>query len=99
MLLAQKHLCQRTALFGKGTYFSDDLSVCLSFSPQSAKAPFSRLGENVSCICVCEVAQHPHIKVCRGDYACMCVCVFITKAFFVCCVLIVFKQLNYSRRL
>eukprot|EP00056_Hartaetosiga_gracilis_P007581 m.110035 g.110035 ORF g.110035 m.110035 type:complete len:92 (+) comp12741_c4_seq2:49-324(+) len=62
MLLAQKHLCQRTALFGKGTYFSDDLSVCLSFSPQSAKAPFSRLGENVSCICVCEVAQHPHIK-------------------------------------
>ncbi|XP_059614321.1 protein mono-ADP-ribosyltransferase PARP16-like [Phlebotomus argentipes] len=59
--LAQ-HLNKRSA-FGEGIYLSSDLSVSISYSPSEATWTHSRLGKSISCVALCEYAEHPtHVK-------------------------------------
>eukprot|EP00049_Salpingoeca_infusionum_P006004 m.100220 g.100220 ORF g.100220 m.100220 type:complete len:247 (+) comp13162_c0_seq1:601-1341(+) len=52
----------RTQLFGPGTYCSTDLSVCTNFAPTLVLPWQRQLGQRISCICVCEIVNHPEVK-------------------------------------
>ena len=50
-----------TSAFGKGTYLSSDLGVCMNWSPSGHLWPASSLPHTASCVAVCEVVRHPSI--------------------------------------
>lgn len=54
----------KNALFGKGTYLSQEPSMCLHYSPACATWDKSLLGQRMSCVLVCETINDPqHVKV------------------------------------
>eukprot|EP00045_Choanoeca_perplexa_P000627 m.15225 g.15225 ORF g.15225 m.15225 type:complete len:317 (+) comp10433_c0_seq6:64-1014(+) len=58
----------RTSLYGKGTYLSNDVTLCRNYSKASPCRPSSQLGQRMSVIGVCEIAKHPGVKF-AGDTA------------------------------
>ncbi|XP_028399236.1 protein mono-ADP-ribosyltransferase PARP16-like [Dendronephthya gigantea] len=52
----------KTSLFGEGTYLSSDLNVSILYSKFGEGWKHSRLGNNLSCIAVCEIIDHPDVK-------------------------------------
>ncbi|XP_011494163.1 PREDICTED: mono [ADP-ribose] polymerase PARP16 [Ceratosolen solmsi marchali] len=60
----QQHLCKES-LFGKGIYLSSELAVSLPYSPVGYGWGGSLLGSDMSCVALCEVINHPDVKL--GD--------------------------------
>ncbi|KAL7295219.1 mono [ADP-ribose] polymerase PARP16 [Trichogramma pretiosum] len=60
----QQHLCKKS-LFGKGIYLSKELGVSLPYSPSGHSWGASILGSTLSCVALCEVINHPDVKI--GD--------------------------------
>ena len=52
----------QNSLFGEGTYLSSDLSVCMPYSVYGSGWCYSRLGQRLSCVAVCQVLDHPGVK-------------------------------------
>lgn len=57
----QNHL-NKNSLFGKGTYLSTELNVCMNFSPTGEGWSHSVLGDRLSCVAVCEIVEHPDVR-------------------------------------
>lgn len=53
------------SLFGKGIYLSSELGVSLPYSPVGYGWGGSVLGSDMSCVALCEVINHPDVKI--GD--------------------------------
>ncbi|XP_031782737.1 protein mono-ADP-ribosyltransferase PARP16 [Nasonia vitripennis] len=60
----QQHMCKKS-LFGKGIYLSSELGVSLPYSPVGYGWGGSILGSDLSCIALCEIINHPDVKI--GD--------------------------------
>eukprot|EP00040_Diaphanoeca_grandis_P000371 m.15237 g.15237 ORF g.15237 m.15237 type:complete len:390 (+) comp10492_c0_seq1:38-1207(+) len=56
----------KTALYGEGTYFSSDLSVCMGFCAAGKSWDKSELGPRVTCVAVCDVVKHPDVTLPGG---------------------------------
>jgi len=56
----------KTALYGEGTYFSSDLSVCMGFCAPGKSWDKSEFGSRVTCVAVCEVVKHPDVTLPGG---------------------------------
>eukprot|EP00117_Sycon_ciliatum_P011702 scpid68946/ scgid13069/ Poly [ADP-ribose] polymerase 16 len=53
----------KTALFGYGTYLSTALPVASTYSPNGKSWQHSHIGQELACVAVCDVADHPdHVK-------------------------------------
>eukprot|EP01134_Creolimax_fragrantissima_P000222 CFRG0222T1 len=51
-----------TSLYGEGTYLSSDLAVASSFAPSTGVWNQSMLASRMTCVCACEVINHPDVK-------------------------------------
>ncbi|CAG0913986.1 unnamed protein product [Notodromas monacha] len=56
-----QHLNQNSA-FGEGTYFSNELSVCLTYSTNGIAWKNSMLGDVLSCVALCEIILGDWVK-------------------------------------
>ena len=56
----------QNSLFGQGIYLSSELSVSLSYSPNSYSWGRSMLGSQLSCVALCEIIDHPDVKCQEG---------------------------------
>lgn len=63
----QQHLT-KNALFGRGIYLSSELSVSLPYSPMGYGWGRSVLGDQMSCVALCEMIDHPDVK-CQNEAA------------------------------
>lgn len=54
---------QQESLFGKGIYLSSELGVSIAFSPVGYGWGGSILGSDMSCVALCEVIDHPDVKI------------------------------------
>ncbi|GLG99730.1 Protein mono-ADP-ribosyltransferase PARP16 [Gryllus bimaculatus] len=61
----QQHLT-KNALFGRGIYLSSELSVSLPYSPMGYGWGRSLLGDQMSCVALCEMIDHPDVK-CQSE--------------------------------
>lgn len=52
----------KNALFGEGIYLSEDLSVTMPYTMSGEVWKHSGLGEQLSCVAVCEILNHPLVK-------------------------------------
>ena len=52
----------QTALFGEGIYLCEDLAVTMPYSYSGDIWKHSRLGQQMNCIAVCEIIDHPFVK-------------------------------------
>lgn len=58
----------KTSLYGEGTYLSEELSLCMHYSPFGKGWQNSLLGKKISCIAFCEIINHPAVRCCvEGD--------------------------------
>lgn len=57
----QGHL-NKNSVFGEGTYLSSELSVSLQYSPVGLSWQMSNVGNQLSCIAVCEIIDDPSVK-------------------------------------
>eukprot|EP00051_Salpingoeca_urceolata_P011904 m.148043 g.148043 ORF g.148043 m.148043 type:complete len:167 (+) comp17304_c0_seq1:217-717(+) len=53
----------KTSLYGKGTYLSTDLRVCMDFTKPGRSWANSALGSRLTCVAVCDVVKHPDVKL------------------------------------
>jgi len=56
----------KAALYGEGTYFSTDLSVCMGFIAAGQAWGKSAIGSKLSCVAVCDVVKHPSVTLPGG---------------------------------
>eukprot|EP00035_Acanthoeca_spectabilis_P038468 m.53281 g.53281 ORF g.53281 m.53281 type:complete len:328 (-) comp9148_c0_seq4:22-1005(-) len=56
----------KAALYGEGTYFSSDLSVCMGFIQAGQAWGKSTIGSKLSCVAVCDVVKHPSVTLPGG---------------------------------
>jgi hypothetical protein len=54
-------------IFGRGTYFSTDPSVAMSFIQPARVRAQSLLGPSLGCLVVCEIVNHPSVKRSGAD--------------------------------
>ncbi|XP_047139815.1 protein mono-ADP-ribosyltransferase PARP16 [Hydra vulgaris] len=52
----------KNAVFGEGVYLSEDLSVSMPYISSGFTWQHSKLGQQISCVAVCEVLDHPGVK-------------------------------------
>lgn len=52
----------KVSVFGEGTYLSSELSVSMIYSPNGAGWDHSEVGNQLSCIAVCEMIDDPAVK-------------------------------------
>ncbi|XP_058806367.1 protein mono-ADP-ribosyltransferase PARP16 isoform X2 [Phymastichus coffea] len=62
----QQHMCKE-ALFGEGIYLSNELAVSLPYSPVGYGWGGSILGSDMSCVALCEIINHPEVKIGTED--------------------------------
>jgi poly[ADP-ribose] polymerase 16 len=71
----------QNGLFGSGIYLSSELGVSLPYSLNGCSWPLSKLGDQMSCVALCEAIDHPDVKCQQpGGYFIVCQfndCVFI----------------------
>ncbi|XP_059479000.1 protein mono-ADP-ribosyltransferase PARP16 isoform X1 [Neocloeon triangulifer] len=62
----QQHL-NKTALFGAGIYLSSELGVSMPYSKFGSSWSDSTLGNQISCVALCQILNHPDVKCHQGD--------------------------------
>ncbi|KAH3840096.1 protein mono-ADP-ribosyltransferase PARP16-like isoform X2 [Dreissena polymorpha] len=59
----------KTSVFGEGTYLSGELSVSIIYSPNGTGWDLSDLGNQLSCVAVCEMIDDPAVKCQNKPYS------------------------------
>ncbi|XP_077989084.1 protein mono-ADP-ribosyltransferase PARP16-like [Glandiceps talaboti] len=57
----------KNSLFGEGTYLSSDLSITMPYAQAGGGWSRSMIGGRLSCIAMCEMIDHPHVKCTLKD--------------------------------
>lgn len=52
----------KVGIFGEGIYLSDDLSVTMPYTKSGMVWSHSQIGEQISCVALCELIDHPGVK-------------------------------------
>ncbi|XP_064620970.1 protein mono-ADP-ribosyltransferase PARP16-like [Lineus longissimus] len=56
----------KNSLFGEGTYLSSELSVTMPYCPTGKAWGKSQIGDQLGCVAVCEIIDHPSVKCQTG---------------------------------